>query len=276
MLEEQNKMNNQNDEEEVKDFRVRHYWLEWFKWKYTKWLVYLLVAMIVLFLFFNHIVMPIYTKHGNEVKMPNVTKLPFEEADKILKENGFRPILDHEVFSTLVPHGHVIAQNPLADAIVKSNRRTYLTVSKGEEAIRIPRLIGGGERNAVLQLQQLGLVPGERIYEPSSFYLKGVVSDQSIPAGDSVSVGDTVHIQISLGELKDDLAVPNLKGKSFKEAKKILLESGFKIGLISYQVNSDLLPETVIYQSITADSVVSLGSEVDLILSQIEDNNEDS
>jgi serine/threonine-protein kinase len=223
----------------------------------------------------NHLVMPLYTKHGKEVKMPNVTNLPFEEAEKILKDNGFRPILDHEVFSTLVPHGHVIAQNPLADAIVKTNRRTYLTVSKGEEAIRIPRLIGGSERDAVLQLRQLGLVPGERFYETSSFYPKGVVSDQSIPAGDSASVGDTVHIQISSGDPDDELVVPNLIGKSFEEAKKILLENGFKLGMITYQVNSDLLPDTIIQQSLPSDSTVSVGTEVDLILSQIENSNED-
>lgn len=265
----------QNSESGEPETSSPHSWKEWLQWQYVRWPVYAFLAMILLFFLFDKVVMPLYTKHGQEIKMPDVTGLSYEEAQKILHDQGFRPILGHEAYSMSVENGHIISQSPEPGSIVKSNRRTYLTVSKGEKWVRVPKLVGGSERDALLQLRQLDLVPGERMYEFSSFYPKGVVSAQSVPVGDSVSVGDTVDIQISLGDIPENLTVPNLIGKSFAEAKKILLANGFQIGLITYQLNNDLLPETVIQQSLPADSTVDVGASVDLVLSQIEEKNEE-
>lgn len=244
------------------------------KWKYLQWLAYGFFGLIAAYFLLDKVMMPLYTKHGREIHMPDVTNLPLEKAEKVLKESGFKPILDTLLYSMTYPKGYVISQNPEADAIVKSGRRTYLTVSKGEKWVRVPKLVGGSERDAILKLQQYELVPGERYYEFSSFYPKGVVSNQSIPAGDSVSVGDTVDIQISLGTIPENLTVPNLIGKSYEEAKKILLENGFMIGVVTYQTNNNLLPNTVIQQIPPAETIVEVGREVDLILSQIEQGNE--
>ncbi len=250
-------------------------WKDLLQWQYIRWPVATFLAMILLFFLFDKALMPLYTKHGQEIKIPDVTGLSYEEAQKILQDHGFRPILDHKANSTSVETGHIISQSPVPGSIVKSNRRTYLTVSKGEKWVRVPKLVGGSERDAVLQLRQLDLVPGKRMYEFSSFYPKGVVSAQSVPVGDSLSVGDTVDIQISLGDIPENLTVPNLIGKSFEEAKKILSASGFQIGLITYQLNNDLLPETVIRQSLPADNTVDVGASIDLVLSRIEEKNEE-
>ena len=41
----------------------------------------------MLFLLMNHIVMQIYTKHGQEIKMPDVTGLSFEEAELLINDS---------------------------------------------------------------------------------------------------------------------------------------------------------------------------------------------
>lgn len=245
-------------------------WKQIFQLKYLVWSGYGLLGFILIYLVMDKVVLPIYTKHGESIKMPDVTNMPFEQAEKILIDKKFRPILDHEVNSMFVPGGYVISQNPLPDAFVKSNRRTYLVVSKGEKWIRVPKLVGRSERDAILKLRQAELVPGRRMFQFDSIYPKGVVSNQSIAIGDTARVGDSVDIQISLGDMPMNLTVPELKGKSLDEAKKILLENGFELGLISYRTNNDLLPDTVIQQSIEPESIVDVGTEVDLILSQIE------
>lgn len=245
-----------------------------FRLKYLLWMTYAFAGFVVFVLLLDKVIMPLYTKHGREVTMPDVTGMPVEEAMKKLEEEGFRPILDKEVFNNFVPKGVVISQNPLPESIVKKGRRTYLTVSKGVKWVRVPSLIGISERDAQLRLRQLELVPGGPSYEFSSFYPKGVVIAQSVPEGDSVSIGDTVHIVVSLGDIPEYLVVPNLIGRSLRDAKEQLLRLGFRLGIVTYQVNNDLLPETVIAQSIPPDSTVDVGTTIDLVVSTIEESGE--
>ena len=119
------------------------------------------------------------------------------------------------------------------------------------------------------------MVPGETEFEFSELYPGGVVFDQSVPYGDSVSVGETIRFVVSLGDIPEDLTVPNVVGKSLDEARRILVRTGMQIGFIAFQDNDDLLPETVIQQSIPPDSLVDVGEFIDLIVSQISENPEE-
>ena len=250
--------------------------LQGFRWKYLLYLLYAGVGLVVLVLLLDKVIMPLYTKHGREYTMPDVVGRKLEDAQAILKAHHLRPIVDKKVFSTEYPAGTVISQNPIPGSIVKSGRRTYLAVSKGTKLVEVPNLIGGSERDAEIKLRQSGLVPGEKSYEFSSFYPKGVVIAQSVPVGDSIAFGDTVDFVISLGEIPENLTVPNLVGKSLQEAKQILLKMGLQVGMVTYQVNNDLLPETVIHQSVPPDSVVDVGTPIDLVVSVVEPGNSGS
>ncbi len=246
----------------------------WFEWKYLLRLGIAAVGMALLVLLFDQIILPIYTKHGEAIILPNVEFKLVEDANKILEQNGFRPIVDHENFSQSLPKGTVITQNPAPGATVKTGRRVYLTVSKGEKWIGVPDLIGQSERNADAILRRSELVPGELEYEFSTMYPRNVVIGQSVISGDSVSIGDTIRFVISLGDIPEFIAAPQLTGKSYEEARKILVRFGFQVGFISYRVNQDLLPETVIGQSIPADSLIDPSTQIDLIVSKIEDQEE--
>lgn len=247
---------------------------DWFEWIHV---VRLAAAMAILFFFVlltDQIVMPLYTKQGKEVILPEVEGLKRGQADSILTEGGFRVIMDREIHSRAIPRGIVISQNPLPQSIVKRGRRIYLTISKGEKWVKVPQLIGQSERNAQELLRQMELVP-ETEYEFSSLFPKGVVYEQSIAPDDSASVGDTVRFIISLGDIPENLIVPAVIGKSLSEARRILIRTGLQIGSVTYQVNDDLLPQTVIQQSIPADSLVDVGEPIDLIISTITDESEE-
>lgn len=249
---------------------------DWFEWVY---LVRLVVAMAILFFFtllMDQIVMPLYTKQGREVILPNVEGLNKEQADSMLTSGGFRVIKDREVNSRTYPPGIVISQNPLPHSTVKRGRRVYLVISKGEKWVGVPQLIGQSERNAQELLRQVELFP-ETEYEFSSLFPKGVVFEQSLPPNDSASVGDTVQFIISLGDIPENLIVPAVIGKSLAEARRILIRTGLQIGSVTRQINDELLPDTVVQQSIPADSLVDVGEPINLIISRITDegNEED-
>ena len=254
--------------------RLIRKFLDWFEWKYLLRLGGAFVGLALITLLFDRIIMPLYTKHGEATTLPNVEFKLIEDATSILEDNGFRPIIDHENFSKSLPKGTVISQNPAPAATVKTGRRVYLTVSKGEKWIGVPDLIGQSERNAEAILRSVELVPGEAEYEFSSMYPKNVVIGQSVMNGDSVSIGETIRFVISLGDIPEFLAVPSLTGKRFDEARKILSSLGFQLGIITYRVNEDLLPKTVIHQSVPPDSLVDPAIIIDLIVSVMSEKKE--
>ncbi len=126
-----------------------------------------------------------------------------------------------------------------------------------------------------MKLRQLELTPGVKSFEFSTTYPKGVIIAQSVAFNDSVAFGDTINYVISLGNIPEKLTVPDLIGKSYEEARRLLQESGLSVGEIVYQVNSDLLPETVIRQSLAAGSSADFGTTINLVLSEIENNGEE-
>jgi beta-lactam-binding protein with PASTA domain len=70
----------------------------------------------------------------------------------------------------------------------------------------------------------------------------------------------------------DSLVVPSVVGKPLNEAEKVLTQKGFKVGSITYQINADLLPNTVIDQLPRMNEVVSFGKSVDLFIAQAPEN----
>ena len=64
-------------------------------------------------------------------------------------------------------------------------------------------------------------------YEASEKVEKGGVINQSSPPGESVEVGSTIVLTISTG--KPDIIVPDVTGKTYEEAAKILKSAGFTV-----------------------------------------------
>lgn len=238
--------------------------------KLLLWSAFAFVGLIVLVITCDQVIMPIYVKHGKDVVLPQVVGIPFTKADSLLKSQGFRTILDKETYSSNYPKGTVTFQNPLPESVVKKGRRVYLTVSKGEKRVAVPRLIGGSERDAELKLRRLGLKVGKKSYEFSTYFPKGVVTDQSVSPGDTLQVGQVIDFSVSLGNIPEHFIVPDLVGKSLNEATYILLHSGLKVGKVSKEVNDNLLQNTVIRQSLPPGTEVEMGQAIDLVVSEFD------
>jgi len=64
--------------------------------------------------------------------------------------------------------------------------------------------------------------------------------------------------------------VPNLFGLSKKKAIEDIEKSGFIIGKIFYRQNEDLIPYTVLDQSIAAETVLEKPTKIDLTVSVLD------
>ncbi|MEK7729433.1 MAG: PASTA domain-containing protein [candidate division KSB1 bacterium] len=234
-----------------------------------------LLALIAMagVLIMDWIVMPLYTRHGDEVEMPNVTTMRYEDAIRPLHEAGLLLIKEEERYSKEYPNGYVIEQNPPPHTRVKPGRRVYVVVSRGEKRVLMPNLIGRSPRDAELILRNHRLELGAIEQDFSSTYLPGEVMRQSVPPNAEVTTNTRVNITISSGGEPSQFIVPALEGRIFNDALKRIKEAGLRVGQITYTIAPDLLPDTVIRQMPSPNSVVEKDSAVDLELSTLPGDN---
>jgi len=230
-------------------------------------------VLLIIYLLFDRMIMPVYTRHGQSILVPDLTNLVYEDARTRLENMDLQIVEETKKYDTSnqFPIGVIMGQNPRVGTTVKKGRRIYVIVSKGEPVIEMPQLTHRSERNAIFMIKNLGLELGNVTYGHSDIYPEGVVVDQSIPQAAEVKLGASVDIAVSLGRFPDQFVVPSLIGRSLADAKKIIAQAGLSVGEITYQETSDLLPETVIDQSLKADEEVNRGDAIDLVVSKIPD-----
>ncbi|MBN1154202.1 PASTA domain-containing protein [candidate division KSB1 bacterium] len=240
-----------------------------FNWEVSKYILVPILLFLILFLIFNEIIMPIYTRHGQAVEVPNVVEMTYEGARTLMEQNDLEIVESAKKFDENYRAGIVISQNPQAFTQVKKGRRIYVIVSKGEPTVEIPRLIGLSEQNAIFEINRVKLELRNIHYEHSDHYLNGVVSDQSILAGSEVKIGEPIDIVVSLGRFPDNFIVPYLVGRSLNDANKVLQQAGLVLGDVRYEMADQLLPETIISQSIAPNTEVNRGQAIHVVVSKL-------
>ena len=247
------------------------------KWvKLIRFFIFLFLLLIFLYVIFDQLIMPVYTRHGQEIIVPNLTNLFFEDARDQLDQIGLHIIEESKKFdvSNVFPIGVVMTQTPKPDSKVKKGRRIYVIVSKGEPIIEMVDLVTKSERNATFLLKNKGLELGEIIYEFSDVFPAGGVADQNIPPGTEIKPGMMVDLTVSSGRFPNKFIVPDIVNRNLKDAKKIIFQSGLTLGAISFELRGDLLPETVIMQSVQANLEVTQGDTINLIVSKLPEQTE--
>jgi len=224
--------------------------------------------LILLFLLVNDVVMPLYTQQGRTTKVPAVVGLNVENAKEVLTQAGLTPREAETRIDKEYPIGTVAVQNPPAGAEVKFGRGVYLTISGGEPLVKVPSLRGKSLRDARFTLERTALGLGNILYQQSQEFPENTIIDQSIAEGTEVKNGSKIDVTVSQGRNSNTFPVPSVTLKSLTEAQKMLADVGFKVGTITYQVSSELLPNTVLDQSPKAGELLSLDRSVNLVVAQ--------
>ena len=231
--------------------------------------VYIIFGVLILFFFFlDSLLMPWIVNRGGTLEVPDVEELMFENAKEKLDSLGFDARQGDVRSDPRHAAGQVIAQNPPAGSFVKYGRRIYLTVSGGELTVGVPDLKGRSLRDAKFSLTRNGLNLGEVEYQISPEFPENTVMAQSMAAGSSIRKGSSIGITISLGDGTGKVGVPDLVGKSVQEAQKLLAQKGLKVGNITYQINPELVPNTILTQFPHPGDQVAMGQAIDLFVVQ--------
>ncbi|MFZ5517498.1 MAG: PASTA domain-containing protein [Candidatus Zhuqueibacterota bacterium] len=226
--------------------------------------------LLVIYFIFDVLIMPLYTRHGQQITVPDLANLIYEDAREQLDRLDLVVVEESKKYdsSNQFPIGTIMSQSPRPGATVKKGRRIYVIVSKGEPSLEMPQLVHRSERNAIFMVKNLGLALRDVRYDHSDVIPEGAVYFQNIPPGSEVKTGTLVDIGVSLGRFPDRFIVPALVGRSLPDAKKIIIQAGLTIGDIKYEIDENLLPNTIIAQSVKENEVVNQGDSIDLVVSR--------
>ncbi|MCF7826082.1 MAG: PASTA domain-containing protein [Candidatus Marinimicrobia bacterium] len=201
---------------------------------------------------FNNVILPLYVNWNNEIRVPSLTHTDLDQATKILKDRTLEWTIKDTIFRRDIPSGFIMDQHPEAGQMVKENRKIQLTINLPPEKMEMPDLIAITQRQAKIALDRLGLVLVQTYSDSSDLYERTVVIHQSVVAGMPVAPGDSITITVSLGKRNLKKIMPDLLNKGLDEAKRTLEMRGFTVGKVQTTQNSELLPNTVVSQSVVA------------------------
>lgn len=227
-----------------------------------------IAVLAVLFLITNNVIMPLYVKHADTVKVPKVIGMNFIEAKGVIENGGLEIIQGEMKYDENIPIGQIMDQNPPADETVKYGRRIYVTICGGEQLSEVPNLKGKSIRDAKFTLEQRGLKLGETVKKNTNEFPADFVISQVVQPGSKLKKNSPIDLILSDGPTIGDLKVPNIIGKNLEEAKKIITDSKLKLGKITYQTNNELPPGQIIDQYPKFDKSANENTSVDLFVAR--------
>ena len=229
-----------------------------------------ILSFIALFLLIvvlaNSLILPAYVDQP-KIEVPDVMGMEKSAAVKILENHDLKPIEEGTRYDEKYEKDHVIFQKPEAGSTVKESRRIYLYISGGDPLIKMPALVGKTIRDARVTVSRLGFKIGS-VEEVRSEFAPNTVVEQEIEEGETLPRGSNVNLKVSIGPELGMLRVPNLLGKSLKEAENLLRGASLRLGKQTYQPSLNLLPNTIIDQYPGAEKLVSVGDSVDVVITK--------
>lgn len=158
----------------------------------------------------------------------------------------------------------IAAGAALALFLLLNNVALPLYVNHGG-TLSVPNVSGLPLADAKAQLEGAGLQAVEADTRPDPDHPPGTVTYQNPPAQALVKHGRRVYLTVSGGEAM--AVVPQLRGRSMRDAKFALERNGLQLGSISFEPSTVYPENTIVAQSLGADSRIARGSRVNITVS---------
>jgi eukaryotic-like serine/threonine-protein kinase len=198
-----------------------------------------------------------------EVTVPDVSGATQAAALTALQREGLVPVAELAA-NARVPSGQVVGTTPPSGTAVKKGTRVSVVVSSGPGILALPDVDHKGSAEATKILRDKGFQPTAQS-QSSATVSKGLVISTNPAAGTAVQVGSPVTVLVSSGP--QEVSVPEVSGESQAAATATLAAAGLKVTVVKREV-SEPSPGTVISQSPSAGSSLSVGSQVTIVVAQ--------
>lgn len=219
-------------------------------------------------LFMNFVVMPIYTRQGNEIRVPDVRGLSLSEARSQYARKGFKLVVDDERFEAVTPPGTILDQFPAPGGWTKRGRRIHLAVSAGPPTAEVPDVLGMPKDDAIFKVQASGLKMGKLSYSFSDSLYEGLILYQEPLSGAIVDKQTPVHLVVSLGREPARIVVPKVVDLPEQQARYLVLKAGLHIGNVQYDTYVRRRNGVVVIQEPAAGTAATRQDSVNLVVNR--------
>lgn len=232
-------------------------------------LAYLLIFLVIL---------PMYTRHGDGVLVPNIQRMSYEEASKSLKKANLRFEVKDSSYQRDFDPLTVLDQYPAPLSRVKPGRKVFLTLNRRSvPLVKMPipdpykkESISLYQAKSLLESWNLNV--GVVTSAASPFYRNHVVevryNGQVISEGTPVPQGAKIDLVVSKGKTTN-APLPDLIGLSLEEALEVVRSYDLAIGSTTYRNGDDPFKDgQIIMQSpdpSRRDSI-STGESINIII----------
>ncbi len=137
----------------------------------------------------------VYVSLGKKLaRVPVLVGTQRSVAVQQIRGRGLTPSVEEEENSA--PAGEVIRQTPSAGSEVEPGSTVTIVVSRGEQQVSVPNVIGKVRSDAVQAMRDAGLVPSVQEQETDVPSQVGRVTDQFPPPGSNVTSGTEVTLVV--------------------------------------------------------------------------------
>lgn len=213
---------------------------------------------------------------AKDVQVPDLTNLTIEQAEEKVKELKLKVEVQEEKYHLEVPEGQIIEQNPAYQENFKIKEGTTIKVivSKGQEIVKMPKAVGLKRDEAMKLLKDTGLeVEVKEEYSDSvekDYVIKQCAEDgKEIDKDEEIPAGSKIIIYVSMGV--EQVAVPDLSGKTESEAKSAISGAGLKWKSTDKTSDSSKPNGVVVNQSISSGSMVDKNTEITITVNEFDE-----
>ena len=230
-----------------------------------------LMFLIVMFVFlWNYYLREMFNPSDDRVAIPDFRN---QSAAEIMNDKRYADdfvFSVESVYNDDVEAGYVVSQDPAAEREIMRDEDgipIVLSVSLGEEVIKMPDILNIDYRQAKVKLNEYGLdLQFDLEAVDSDEYTVGYVMGQEPEEGTPLTEGQTVRIVYSRGPSYRTTTVPDVLGYTENRAITRLENSNLSYS-ISREPSSNYAAGVVCYQSIAADTEVTEHTMVTIIVS---------
>ncbi|WP_226063941.1 PASTA domain-containing protein [Kaistella polysaccharea] len=209
----------------------------------------------------------VHTNHGKEIAVPNVMNRSVHDAIKILDDSGLEYEVDSFKYDPKYRPFQVLQIYPSAGSRVKDGRTIVMKVNPRTYAqVSVPDVLDRYKGLAFRQLEQVGLKVGDTIFEPSiqrDAVLRLLYNGTTLKPGALLPRFSTIDLVIGAGPRRN-ITVPNVVGLTVQEAKAIISQNLFEVGLVEHEDGGGDESDIVYYQDPAPGDVRDQGMQMDI------------
>ncbi len=213
---------------------------------------------------------------AKEVQVPDLSNMTLEQAQEEAKKLKIKIQVQEEKYHLEIPEGQIIEQDPKYqnNYKIKEGSTIKVIVSKGQEIVKMPKVVGLKRDEAINLLKETGL-EYEVKEENSDDIEKGIVIKQETEAGkeiqqdDEIPAGTKIIIRVSMGI--EQVEVPDLSGKTESEAKTAISNAKLKWKSTEKISDSSKPNGVVVNQSISNGSMVDKNTEITITINEFDE-----